>query len=271
MNSNVKSRLIAFITLPIVLGASLSLTACNQSNTKTEQKASASQTSSTASATPTTLALTVDKDGNAHLQPASTVTAPKTPISDVKLTDPLTQLVATTMNNGFLLAVNQHAKLSATQKQCLMDFDNQQAVTLAQKMLSFNLTQTEVSEANTFYALPVGQKIIKFNQKYLDDLKHSHSKAGNLDVTDDEKLQISAFIDTATGRKIQQLASGQLQSAFAPVEQQQLQKCQVSVEQFNAPINPPANDPKSASAPTPSATVKTEAKAVLPNASQPKP
>lgn len=203
----------------MVFGIAGGLTAC--------QKPQSNMTTTAAASTPVAQVASISSSI------ASNSSTNRLALSDVKLDEPLTQLVATTLNNGFLLAIYQHSNLSLTQKHCLADFDTQQTVNLAQGLLAHNLTDSELKEANEFYRLPVGQKIVQFNQNYFTKLKNGNTQAGTLDVTDDEKLQISAFIQTATGQKVQQLATTQLANTFAPIQNAQLQRCQISVSQFN--------------------------------------
>lgn len=166
----------------------------------------------------------------------ASTTVSSQPTSLAKIDEPLTQLLATTLNNGFLLAVNKQPKLTSDQKICLNNFDDKQSLALAQNLLGKNLSQAELNEANEFYKLPVGQKVLNFNQHYFEKLKQGQPDSGNLDVSDDEKLQISAFIQTAVGQKIQQIASHDLQATFAPIETAQLAKCQVTAELFNSQL-----------------------------------
>lgn len=213
--------------LSMMCGVILTLAACQQ---QSDKSTAVTQPSSTPAST-TTLALTVDANGKTSLSPVK-----QTPSihSSVDAASALNQLLATTLNNGFILAINQHPKLSDEQKKCLSDFDTTQTVGLAQELLSNHLTETELKEANDFYQLPVGQKIIESNHRFSEDLKQGKTRPTQLDVTDDEKLQISAFVQTATGQKIQNLVTNQLKATFAPIESAQLQKCQISASTFNA-------------------------------------
>lgn len=162
-------------------------------------------------------------------QPTASQTAP-TPADDA-----ISKLLATAMNNGFLLTIRQHPSLDEKQKNCLADFDKSQTLTLAKDLISKNLTADDIAEANDFYQQPIGQKLITFNQEQAEILQDTTGKTAlkQANFSDDEQLQFGAFVATNAGQKIQQIVRHELQSTIAPIEQAQLQKCQISVETFH--------------------------------------
>lgn len=213
----------------LMLSLATALTACqpaknnDKTNTPTAQSSTTASTATPANASDTANA--VDKN------------------------TPLTKLVAMTLNNGFLLAIKNHQQLNDEQKACLVKFDETQSIIIAHTLLNQHLTKDEMTEANEFYQLPIGQKLIQFNQAQSDMLHQSTKEPTKVQFSDDESLQIGAFLQTPVGQKIQNMANTALHDAFLPIETAQLRKCQVSAELFNT-----VAQPSSAPTPTPAST-----------------
>ena len=210
----------------------MAVVGCSKDSDVTKPSTQVSNTQVSSAKVPSTQLTTASSTQAPSHQPNALKDA--TAMSVVQNNDPLTQLLAVSLQNGFLLAVMQHDQLTDANKKCLVAIDSQQAVDQAKLLLSTKLSQSELTEANDFYNLPVGQKILAFNQQLYQQLKQGHTKPNPLNVTDDEKLQISAFVQTSTGQKIQQMANHDLQTAFDPIASQLLTKCQVSSDKFYA-------------------------------------
>lgn len=149
--------------------------------------------------------------------------------------EPFVKLLSTTLNNGFLLHVRQHKNIEINKKQCLADFDKNQSLNIAKQLIEKSFSAEEIAEANDFYQQPIGQKLITFNQEQALILQDVSGKTAlkPANFTDDEQLQFQAFLATNVGKKIQHLVQHELQLAAAPIEQKQLEKCQISAELFN--------------------------------------
>lgn len=160
---------------------------------------------------------------------------PATPSQATK--NHLQTLLATTLNNGFLLSIRQHNKLDEKQKQCLAEYDKLQSLNIADELINKNLTDEDIAEANDFYQQPIGQKLIAYNQEQASILQDVSGKTALKPATfsDDEQLQFGAFLATKAGGKIQHLVTQELQSAVAPIEQKQVEKCQIPLEIYQNP------------------------------------
>lgn len=214
----------AVMVLVMAIGGSL--TACQQNTTQSKTESAAHTASAVSSS--------VNSSVNSSTNSSASATMATVPLI-AKADEPLTKLLATTLNSGFLLAVKNHPTLNPSQKGCLANFDETKTIAIAQQLINQHLTATDVAEANDFYQQPVGQKLINFNNEQSKALHDVTGKTPNVqpNFTDDEKLQLSAFLQTNAGQKLQSLVSQNLQLAFAPIESAQLAKCQISLAVFN--------------------------------------
>lgn len=180
------------------------LTGCNQSPTvpnPTKDKP-ASVSSSSVTTTSTTSTSTAGPMASSALS-----TSPATAQNTVETTDTakaLLTVMSGLMFKAFIQSPTQ--TLSAEQKSCLQQTNYEEFVPTFHRYLQSKLTADELTKANQYYALPVGQKQIQIASQQLMAVK-GEKITNPVKLTDDEKLQMQAFQGTPEAQKLGQLLS----------------------------------------------------------------